>query len=72
MKRPQIAVAERVRRVEWTMAKWHESENDIERNVMIEEDLCSLETKNFVQEDKSLASAVLHVILLYMCVHFFH
>ena len=75
VERPKVAVngtqAENVHRVEWTMAKWHESEKDIERIVMIEEDLCSLETKNFVQEDKSLASAVLHVMLLYMCVYFF-
>ena len=45
VERPKVAVngtqAENVHRVEWTMAKWHESEKDIERIVMIEEDLCS-------------------------------
>nr|XP_022290525.1 uncharacterized protein LOC111102166 [Crassostrea virginica] len=43
VRRPQIAVPgtqteKKVRRVEWTIAKWRECEKDMERIVMIEED----------------------------------
>ena len=43
VRRPQTAVTgaqieKKVRREEWTIAKWREGEKDMERIVMIEED----------------------------------